>query len=164
MPTVADERDERVASRAAELEAEEPEMAGDDADAEEQAAAILADSDEREAQASSPDRGGVAPMQLSVVVHADAVVRHDLGGAVGVVPVPGVEVLPDLHPRLKFLAYRVLPARVCPVEPLLHDVAEERGHRHVPEGIASIVAKAHPIFHGRADHGRPRGCHSPLRK
>ena len=58
MRTVADERDERVASRAAELEEEEPEMAGDDADAEEQAAAILADSDEREAQASSPDRGG----------------------------------------------------------------------------------------------------------
>jgi len=55
---VADERDERVASRAAELEEEEPEMAGDDADAEKQAAAILADSDEREAQASSPDRGG----------------------------------------------------------------------------------------------------------
>jgi hypothetical protein len=55
---VADERDERVASRAAELEVEEPELAGDDIDAEEQAAAILADSDEREAQASSPDRGG----------------------------------------------------------------------------------------------------------
>jgi len=55
---VADERDERVASRAAELEVEEPEVAGDDAEAEEQAAAILADSDDREAQASSPDRGG----------------------------------------------------------------------------------------------------------
>jgi len=56
--TVAEDRDERVASRAAELEAEEPELAGDDGDAEDQAAAILADSDEREAQASSPDRGG----------------------------------------------------------------------------------------------------------
>jgi hypothetical protein len=55
---VAEERDERVASRAVELEVEEPELAGDDIDAEEQAAAILADSDEREAQASSPDRGG----------------------------------------------------------------------------------------------------------
>jgi hypothetical protein len=55
---VAEERDERVASRAAELEVEEPELAGDDADAEDQAAAILADSDEREEQASSPDRGG----------------------------------------------------------------------------------------------------------
>jgi len=55
---VADERDERVASRAAELEVEEPEVAGDDAEAEDQAAAILADSDDREAQASSPDRGG----------------------------------------------------------------------------------------------------------
>jgi hypothetical protein len=55
---VADERDERVASRAAELEVEEPDLAGDDIDAETQAAAILADSDEREAQASSPDRGG----------------------------------------------------------------------------------------------------------
>ncbi|MBV8296838.1 MAG: hypothetical protein JO085_08385 [Acidimicrobiia bacterium] len=53
-----DKAEERVASRAAELEAEEPELAGDDADAEDQAAAILADSDEREAQASSPDRGG----------------------------------------------------------------------------------------------------------
>lgn len=53
-----DDRDERVASRAAELEAEEPGLAGDDADAEEQAAAILADSDDREAQASRPDRGG----------------------------------------------------------------------------------------------------------
>ena len=55
---MSDERDERVASRAAELEVEEPELAGDDADAEDQAAAILADSDEREAQASEPDRGG----------------------------------------------------------------------------------------------------------
>jgi len=55
---VDDTAEERVASRAAELEAEEPELAGDDADAEDQAAAILADSDEREAQASSPDRGG----------------------------------------------------------------------------------------------------------
>ena len=55
---MAEERDERVASRAAELEVEEPELTGDDAEAEEQAAAILADSDEREAQASSPDRGG----------------------------------------------------------------------------------------------------------
>ncbi|HEV3352811.1 MAG TPA: hypothetical protein VG076_07795 [Acidimicrobiales bacterium] len=55
---MAEERDKRVASRAAELEVEEPELAGDDLDAEEQAAAILADSDEREAQASSPDRGG----------------------------------------------------------------------------------------------------------
>jgi hypothetical protein len=55
---MADERDERVASRAAELEVEEPALAGDDVDAEEQAAAILADSDDREAQASSPDRGG----------------------------------------------------------------------------------------------------------
>jgi len=56
---VADERDEeRVVSRAAELEAEEPELAGDDEEAETQAAAILADSDDREAQASSPDRGG----------------------------------------------------------------------------------------------------------
>ena len=53
-----DERDERVASRAAELEVEEPDLTDDDAEAEEQAAAILADSDEREAQASSPDRGG----------------------------------------------------------------------------------------------------------
>jgi hypothetical protein len=51
-------QDERVASRAAELEVEEPELAGDDVDAEEQAAAILADSDERESQASEPDRGG----------------------------------------------------------------------------------------------------------
>jgi hypothetical protein len=55
---MADERDERVAGRAAELEVEEPEVAGDDAEATEQAAAILADSDEREAQASEPDRGG----------------------------------------------------------------------------------------------------------
>jgi len=55
---MAEDEDERVASRAAELEVEEPELAGDDADAEEQAAAILADSDEREAQASLPDRGG----------------------------------------------------------------------------------------------------------
>jgi hypothetical protein len=57
---VADERDEeRVASRAAALEAEEPELAGDDdEEAEAQAAAMLADSDDREAQASSPDRGG----------------------------------------------------------------------------------------------------------
>ena len=58
MAGVAEDRDERVASRAAELEVEEPELAGDDAEAEDQAAAILADSDEREAQASSPDRGG----------------------------------------------------------------------------------------------------------
>jgi hypothetical protein len=56
--TVAEDQDERVASRAAELEAEEPELAGDDGDAADQAAALLADSDEREAQASSPDRGG----------------------------------------------------------------------------------------------------------
>jgi len=55
---MADERDERVASRAAELEVEEAELAGDDADAETQAEAILDDSDEREAQASSSDRGG----------------------------------------------------------------------------------------------------------
>jgi hypothetical protein len=56
---VADERDEeRVASRAAALEAEEPELAGDDEEVEAQAAAMLADSDDREAQASSPDRGG----------------------------------------------------------------------------------------------------------
>jgi len=55
---VDDKAEERVASRAAELEAEEPELAGDDAEAEGQAAAILADSDERAAQASSPDRGG----------------------------------------------------------------------------------------------------------
>ena len=55
---MAEERDERVASRAAELEVEEPEMGGDDVEAEQQAAAILADSDDREAQASSPDRGG----------------------------------------------------------------------------------------------------------
>ena len=55
---MGEDQDERVASRAAELEIEEPEMADDDVDAEEQAAAILADSDEREAQASSPDRGG----------------------------------------------------------------------------------------------------------
>ena len=53
-----DERDERVASRAAELEVEEPEMGGDEVEAEQQAAAILADSDDREAEASSPDRGG----------------------------------------------------------------------------------------------------------
>ena len=57
---MGEEQDERVASRAAELEIEEPEMADDDVDAEEQAAAILADSDEREAQASEPDRGGGA--------------------------------------------------------------------------------------------------------
>ena len=55
---MAEERDERVASRAAELEVEEPEMGGDDVEAEQQAAAILADSDDREAEASSPDRGG----------------------------------------------------------------------------------------------------------
>jgi hypothetical protein len=55
---VAEQRDERVASRAAELEVEEPELEGDDVDAEDQAAAILADSDEREAQASRSDRGG----------------------------------------------------------------------------------------------------------
>ena len=55
---MAEERDERVASRAAELEVEEPEMGGDEVEAEQQAAAILADSDDREAQASSPDRGG----------------------------------------------------------------------------------------------------------
>ena len=58
MAVVAEQEDERVASRAAELEVEEPELAGDDADAEKQAEAILADSDEREEQASSPDRGG----------------------------------------------------------------------------------------------------------
>ena len=58
MAAVVEDRDERVASRAAELETEEPELADDDADAEDQAAAILADSDEREAQASTPDRGG----------------------------------------------------------------------------------------------------------
>lgn len=58
MASVAEDQDERVASRAAELEVEEPELAGDDADAEIQAEAILADSDERETQASSPDRGG----------------------------------------------------------------------------------------------------------
>ena len=58
MAVVAEQDDERVASRAAELEVEEPELAGDDVDAEKQAAAILADSDEREEQASSPDRGG----------------------------------------------------------------------------------------------------------
>ena len=57
-PEMAEERDERVASRAAELEVEEPEMGGDDVEAEQQAAAILADSDDREAEASSPDRGG----------------------------------------------------------------------------------------------------------
>jgi hypothetical protein len=56
---MAEERDdERVASRAAALEAEEPELADNDAEAETQAEAILADSDEREAQASEPDRGG----------------------------------------------------------------------------------------------------------
>jgi hypothetical protein len=55
---VAEDQDERVAGRAAELEVEEPELAGDDVDAETQASAILADSDEREEQASSPDRGG----------------------------------------------------------------------------------------------------------
>ena len=58
MAAVDGNGDERVDSRAAELEAEEPELAGDDVDAEKQAAALLADSDEREAQASSPDRGG----------------------------------------------------------------------------------------------------------
>ena len=58
MAIVAEDQDERVASRAAELEAEEPDLAGDDAEAETQAEAILADSDEREAQASSADRGG----------------------------------------------------------------------------------------------------------
>jgi hypothetical protein len=55
---VGEDQDERVAGRAAELEVEEPELAGDDVDAETQASAILADSDEREEQASSPDRGG----------------------------------------------------------------------------------------------------------
>jgi len=55
---VAEEREERVDSRAAALEAEEPELMGDAAEAEEQAEAILADSDKREAQASSADRGG----------------------------------------------------------------------------------------------------------
>ena len=59
MTSVAEDRDEeRVASRAAALEAEEPDLAGDDVEAEDQAAAILADSDDRETQASSPDRGG----------------------------------------------------------------------------------------------------------
>ena len=58
MAVVVEDEDERVASRAAELEVEEPGLAGDDEDAEKQAAAILADSDEREEQASSPDRGG----------------------------------------------------------------------------------------------------------
>ena len=58
MTAVPEDRDERVASRAAELEVEEPEMGGDEVEAEQQAAAILADSDDREAEASSPDRGG----------------------------------------------------------------------------------------------------------
>ena len=55
---VDDREDERIASRAAELEVEEPELAGSDIEAEAQAEAILEESDEREAQASSPDRGG----------------------------------------------------------------------------------------------------------
>jgi len=50
--------EERIASRAAELEVEEPESAGSDIAAEAQAEAILEESDEREEQASSPDRGG----------------------------------------------------------------------------------------------------------
>ena len=58
MAVVDEDQDERVAARAAELEVEEPDLAGDDVDAEEQAAAILADSDEREQQASRSDRGG----------------------------------------------------------------------------------------------------------
>ena len=58
MTVVDEDQDERVSARAAELEVAEPELAGDDVDAEEQAAAILADSDEREEQASQPDRGG----------------------------------------------------------------------------------------------------------
>lgn len=58
MTVVDEDQDERVSARAAELEVEEPGLAGDDVDAEEQAAAILADSDEREEQASRPDRGG----------------------------------------------------------------------------------------------------------
>ena len=48
--------EERVASRAASLAAEEAEVPVDDPD--EQAEAILADSDEWEEQASEPDRGG----------------------------------------------------------------------------------------------------------
>ena len=55
---VDDRDDERIASRAAELEVEEPELGGRDIDAEAQAEAILEESDEREEQASSPDRGG----------------------------------------------------------------------------------------------------------
>ena len=56
---MADERDaERIASRAAELEVTEPELAGSEVEAEVQAEAILTESDEREEQASSPDRGG----------------------------------------------------------------------------------------------------------
>ena len=54
----ADEQEaeeERVASRAASLAAEEGDEA---ADPEAQAEAILADSDEREEQASQPGRGG----------------------------------------------------------------------------------------------------------
>jgi hypothetical protein len=56
MADVPDE--ERVASRAAALEAEEPELAGNDIEAEAQAEAILTESDEREEQAASSDRGG----------------------------------------------------------------------------------------------------------
>lgn len=55
---MVDEEKERIASRAAELEVEEPELASSDIEAEAQAEAILAESDEREEQASSPDRGG----------------------------------------------------------------------------------------------------------
>ena len=55
---MVDDEEQRIASRAAELEAEKPEMAGSDVAAEVQAEAILEESDEREEQASSPDRGG----------------------------------------------------------------------------------------------------------
>jgi hypothetical protein len=49
------DEEERIASRAASLETEE---GVDDEEAEAQAEAILEDSDEREEQASEPDRGG----------------------------------------------------------------------------------------------------------
>ena len=55
---VDDRDDERIASRAAELEVTEPELAGSDIEAEAQAEAILTESDERQEQASLPDRGG----------------------------------------------------------------------------------------------------------
>lgn len=55
MSTDEEAEEERVASRAASLAAEEGETVED---TEAQAEAILADSDEREEQASQPGRGG----------------------------------------------------------------------------------------------------------